>query len=72
MARAEAGIDRADAVLADVTSVKAGPVSAMLAAHPGPVLGLHPMFGPDVGSLSAQRIVSCPARAVCHQGSPRC
>ncbi len=26
-----------------------GPLQAMLAAHDGPVLGLHPMFGPDSG-----------------------
>jgi prephenate dehydrogenase len=50
------------ALLADITSLKAGPVAAMLDAHAGPVLGLHPMFGPDVGSLQAQRIVACPAR----------
>lgn len=53
---------RADALLADVTSLKAGPVRAMLAAHAGPVLGLHPMFGPHVSSLMAQRVVACPGR----------
>lgn len=53
---------RPDAVLADVTSIKSGPVAAMLESHPGPVLGLHPMFGPHVHGLAAQRIVVCRAR----------
>src|SRR5690554_912431 len=35
-----------DCILADLTSVKVTPLSAMLAQHSGPVLGLHPMFGP--------------------------
>ena len=53
---------RHDALLADITSLKVGPVRAMLAAHAGPVVGLHPMFGPHVSSLMAQRVVACPAR----------
>lgn len=52
----------ADAVLSDVTSVKRAPVEAMLAAHAGPVAGLHPMFGPDVASLERQVFVYVPAR----------
>ena len=36
--------------------------SAMLAAHNGPVLGLHPMFGPDSGSLAKQVVVYCDGR----------
>lgn len=52
----------ADAVLSDVTSVKRAPVEAMLAAHAGPVAGLHPMFGPDVTSLERQVFVYVPAR----------
>lgn len=35
-----------DCILVDLASVKSGPLQAMLAAHDGPVLGLHPMFGP--------------------------
>lgn len=35
-----------DCILVDLASVKNGPLQAMLAAHDGPVLGLHPMFGP--------------------------
>lgn len=51
-----------DCILADVTSVKQAPLQAMLAAHAGPVLGLHPMFGPDVQSLAKQVVVVCPGR----------
>jgi chorismate mutase/prephenate dehydrogenase len=48
--------------LADITSIKAGPLGAMLAAHGGPVLGLHPMFGPDTPSLDKQIVVATPGR----------
>ncbi len=51
-----------DCVLADVTSIKRAPLTAMLARHPGPVVGLHPMFGPDTRSLAKQVIVVCPGR----------
>ncbi|HNS00584.1 MAG TPA: bifunctional chorismate mutase/prephenate dehydrogenase [Planctomycetota bacterium] len=46
-----------DCVLADITSVKQGPVQAMRAAHPGPVLGLHPLFGPATTSMDKQLVV---------------
>jgi chorismate mutase / prephenate dehydrogenase len=42
----------ADCLLVDVTSVKSQPLAHMLATHTGPVLGLHPMFGPDVASFA--------------------
>ncbi|MGB7414214.1 MAG: bifunctional chorismate mutase/prephenate dehydrogenase [Thermosynechococcaceae cyanobacterium] len=48
--------------LADIASVKTPMVKAMLKAHPGPVLGLHPMFGPGVDSFRSQKIVVCPGR----------
>jgi chorismate mutase/prephenate dehydrogenase len=51
-----------DCVLADVTSTKQKPLTAMLAAHKGPVVGLHPMFGPDVPSLVKQIVVVCKGR----------
>lgn len=51
-----------DALLVDITSVKQAPLEAMLAAHPGPVLGLHPMFGPDVESFAKQVVACCPGR----------
>ena len=52
----------ADCLLVDVTSVKSAPLEHMLAVHQGPVLGLHPMFGPDVASLAKQVIVCCQGR----------
>lgn len=51
-----------DCILADITSTKQKPLDAMLAAHDGPVLGLHPMFGPDVLSLVKQVVVVCHGR----------
>lgn len=51
-----------EAVLADLTSLKAEPLQAMLAAHPGPVIGLHPLFGPTTASLDKQIIVATPGR----------
>jgi len=52
-----------DCVLADVTSVKSEPLRAMLDAHAGPVVGLHPMFGLDVRSLAKQVVVVCEGRS---------
>ncbi|MGV8926112.1 MAG: bifunctional chorismate mutase/prephenate dehydrogenase [Ewingella sp.] len=51
-----------DCILVDLASVKNRPLQAMLAVHEGPVLGLHPMFGPDVGSLAKQVVVYCDGR----------
>ncbi|WPC73586.1 bifunctional chorismate mutase/prephenate dehydrogenase [Vibrio porteresiae] len=51
-----------DCILADFTSIKSKPLAAMLNAHKGPVVGLHPMFGPDVPSLAKQVIVCCNGR----------
>ena len=51
-----------DCVLADITSIKNKPLQAMLTVHEGPVVGLHPMFGPDVGNLAKQVIVCCDGR----------
>lgn len=50
------------AALADLTSIKAPYLDAMLRAHRGPVMGLHPMFGPGAESFLAQRVVACPGR----------
>lgn len=49
-------------VLADITSVKVGPLAAMLSSHTGPVLGLHPMFGPGTASLDKQTVIATPGR----------
>jgi chorismate mutase/prephenate dehydrogenase len=51
-----------DAVLTDVTSIKKLPMDAMLAAHKGPVLGLHPLFGPTTSTLDKQIVVATPGR----------
>ena len=53
---------REDALLMDVTSLKAAPVTAMLESSRGSVLGTHPMFGPSVHTLQGQRVVLCRAR----------
>ena len=52
----------ADCILADITSIKRAPLAAMLQTHRGPVVGLHPMFGPDVGNLAKQVVVVCHGR----------
>jgi chorismate mutase/prephenate dehydrogenase len=51
-----------DCILADVTSVKSAALQAMLTVHQGPVVGLHPMFGPEVTSLLKQTIIACDGR----------
>lgn len=51
-----------DQLLCDLTSLKVEPVAAMLKSQ-AQVIGLHPMFGPTVSSLSHQTIIVCPARA---------
>ena len=49
-------------VLADITSVKKAPLEAMMRVHKGPVVGLHPMFGPDVPGMVKQVVVVCHGR----------
>lgn len=51
-----------DCILADLTSVKAQPLSAMLEAHSGPVIGLHPMFGPNISTMAKQLVVMTEGR----------
>jgi chorismate mutase / prephenate dehydrogenase len=51
-----------DAVFVDITSIKKIPLEAMLDAHKGPVLGLHPLFGPTTSTLDKQIIVATPGR----------
>ena len=52
----------ADCVLSDVTSLKATPLAAMLEAHPGPVVGLHPLFGPATTTMDKQVVITSPGR----------
>lgn len=49
-------------VLADITSLKQKPLDAMLASHPGPVVGLHPLFGPSTTTMDKQIVVMTPGR----------
>lgn len=51
-----------DTILADFTSNKTVPIEAMKQVHEGPILGLHPMHGPDVQNLSKQLMVVCPVQ----------
>ncbi len=53
---------RAEALLMDVTSIKAAPLAAMLESCAGSVVGTHPLFGPTVHSLQGQRVVITPGR----------
>ena len=45
-----------DALLTDITSVKAGPMDAMLQHSSCAVIGTHPLFGPSVRSMQNQRL----------------
>ncbi|MCF8111288.1 MAG: bifunctional chorismate mutase/prephenate dehydrogenase [Desulfobacteraceae bacterium] len=49
-------------VLADITSIKQEPLDTMLKVHKGPVIGLHPLFGPTTSSLDKQIVVATPGR----------
>lgn len=49
-------------VLADLTSIKSKPLEAMLKSHSGPVVGLHPMFGPSVKTFVKQLVIQCDGR----------
>ncbi len=51
-----------DCILADLTSVKGPTVKAMLDNFSGPVLGFHPMFGPDTPTMERQIMVITPGR----------
>jgi chorismate mutase/prephenate dehydrogenase len=49
-------------VLADITSLKGKPLEAMLHSHRGPVVGLHPLFGPATTTMDKQIVVVAPGR----------
>ncbi|TDQ59003.1 chorismate mutase [Mesocricetibacter intestinalis] len=53
---------RDNMLLTDLTSVKRQPLEKMLEVHKGAVLGLHPMFGPDIASMAKQVVVCCDGR----------
>ena len=50
------------AILADIASTKVSIVQTMMESHVGPVVGLHPMFGPGPDSFLGQKVVICPGR----------
>lgn len=54
---------REEMLLLELTSVKARPLAKMLEVHRGAVVGLHPMFGPDIPSFAKQVVVCCQGRA---------
>jgi chorismate mutase/prephenate dehydrogenase len=49
-------------ILADITSLKTQPLKAMLEVYQGPVMGLHPLFGPATTTMDKQIVVFCPGR----------
>lgn len=53
---------RGDALFMDLTSVKSGPVKAMLAHSRSEVVGVHPLFGPGDLEKASRRVVLCPGR----------
>ena len=62
VAKAVAPLLPPTAVMADLTSIKQAPVADMRRAHKGPVIGLHPLFGPTTDSLDKQIVVTCEGR----------
>ena len=59
--RALVPITRPGQLLMDLTSLKRQPVEEMLRS-PAAVVGLHPMFGGQVGSFAGQTLIACPVR----------
>jgi len=53
---------RPEALLTDLTSLKQGPMQAMLQHCAGAVVGTHPLFGPGEKSLVGQNVVLCRGR----------
>jgi prephenate dehydrogenase len=49
-------------ILADYTSIKDEPLNTMLESYNGPVVGLHPIFGPTIDDPKNQVIVVCDGR----------
>ncbi len=54
---------RKSSLLIDTTSIKKGPVEAMIRYSKSEVIGMHPVFGPNIASLKNQTVVLCPARS---------
>ena len=52
-----------DCLLVDITSVKQAQLAVLKKVHSGPVVGLHPMFGPDISHWVKQTVVVCEGRS---------
>ncbi|HWQ18134.1 MAG TPA: prephenate dehydrogenase/arogenate dehydrogenase family protein [Methanotrichaceae archaeon] len=63
---------KAGSLLMDVTSLKAGPMKAMMDHAPEgvEVLGTHPMFGPTMPALKGQTIILVPGEGRCQRWLP--
>ncbi len=51
-----------ESLFMDLTSLKEEPVAAMLGSSISEVIGLHPLFGPNIRSMSGKNVVVCPVR----------
>jgi prephenate dehydrogenase len=51
-----------ESLLMDLTSLKEEPVAAMLESSVSEVIGLHPLFGPNIRFTQGKNIAICPAR----------
>jgi chorismate mutase / prephenate dehydrogenase len=51
-------------VLADICSLKTAPLAAMLEGYDGPVVGLHPLFGPATTTMDKQIVAVSPGRGM--------
>lgn len=51
-----------DCIVVDLSSLKKISLQSILDIHTGPVLGLHPMFNPDVGNMIKQIVIYCDGR----------
>ncbi len=60
--RSVAPVLEKDQLIADLTSIKEKPVAAMLESD-AQVIGLHPLFGPNMATIENQKLIITPARA---------
>lgn len=51
-----------DSILMDICSVKIKPLEMMLRHHKGPVIGTHPLFGPEPDNQTPLRVALTPGR----------
>ncbi|MBW2545446.1 MAG: prephenate dehydrogenase/arogenate dehydrogenase family protein [Deltaproteobacteria bacterium] len=51
-----------ESLFMDLTSLKTEPVTAMLKSSISEVIGLHPLFGPNIRSMSGKNVAVCPVR----------